>query len=122
MKKTVPALIISAILLISGRVKAAEHPVLTVALVSTSEDPKLWNKKPDFMKLQRGKKSFTVNMQTAKGRELVRGLAKIRRAGRELWLGHSGKMGTGLVGFERNQSTNHFDPRQRDGLHWTSRR
>lgn len=35
------------------------------------EDPKLWNKKPDFMKLQRGKKSFTVNMQTAKGRELV---------------------------------------------------
>jgi benzylsuccinate CoA-transferase BbsF subunit len=40
------------------------------------EDPKLWNKKPDFMKLQRGKKSFTVNMQTAKGRELVRELAK----------------------------------------------
>src|SRR4249920_2547911 len=35
------------------------------------EDPKLWNKKPDFMKLQRGKKSFTVNMQTAKGRDLV---------------------------------------------------
>jgi crotonobetainyl-CoA:carnitine CoA-transferase CaiB-like acyl-CoA transferase len=28
------------------------------------------------MKLQRGKKSFTVNMQTAKGRELVRELAK----------------------------------------------
>jgi len=40
------------------------------------EDPKLWNKKPDFMKLQRGKKSFTVNMQTAKGRELVKELAK----------------------------------------------
>jgi len=40
------------------------------------EDPKLWNKKPDFMKLQRGKKSFTVNMQTSKGRELVRELAK----------------------------------------------
>jgi len=40
------------------------------------EDPKLWNKKPDFMKLQRGKKSFTVNMQTPKGRELVRELAK----------------------------------------------
>ena len=40
------------------------------------EDPKLWNKKPDFMKLQRGKKSFTVNMQTAKGRELVNELAK----------------------------------------------
>src|SRR5690348_5799991 len=31
------------------------------------EDPKLWNKKPDFIKLQRGKKSFTVNMQTPKG-------------------------------------------------------
>ena len=40
------------------------------------EDPKLWNKKPDFMKLQRGKKSFTVNLQTPKGRELVRELAK----------------------------------------------
>ena len=40
------------------------------------EDPKLWNKKPDFMKLQRGKKSFTVNMQTPKGRELVRELVK----------------------------------------------
>ncbi len=41
------------------------------------EDPKLWNKKPDFMKLQRGKKSFTVNMQTEKGRKLVHQLAKI---------------------------------------------
>jgi crotonobetainyl-CoA:carnitine CoA-transferase CaiB-like acyl-CoA transferase len=40
------------------------------------EDPKLWNKKPDFMKLQRGKKSFTVNMQTPKGRDLVKELAK----------------------------------------------
>ena len=40
------------------------------------EDPKLWNKKPDFMKLQRGKKSFTVNMQTTKGRELVKELVK----------------------------------------------
>lgn len=40
------------------------------------EDPKLWNMKPDFMKLQRGKKSFTVNMQTAKGRELVKGLLR----------------------------------------------
>jgi len=40
------------------------------------EDPKLWNKKPDFMKLQRGKKSFTVNMQTPKGRELVKELVK----------------------------------------------
>ena len=40
------------------------------------EDPKLWNKKPDFMKLQRGKKSFTVNMSTPKGRELVKELAK----------------------------------------------
>jgi crotonobetainyl-CoA:carnitine CoA-transferase CaiB-like acyl-CoA transferase len=41
------------------------------------EDPKLWNKKPDFMKLQRGKKSFTVNMQTEKGRKLVYQLAKV---------------------------------------------
>jgi len=40
------------------------------------EDPKLWNKKPDFMKLQRGKKSFTVNMQTEKGRNLVKELVK----------------------------------------------
>ena len=40
------------------------------------EDPKLWNKKPDFIKLQRGKKSFTVNMQTAKGRELVKQLVR----------------------------------------------
>ena len=40
------------------------------------EDPKLWNKKPDFMKLQRGKKSFTVNLQTAKGRELVKQLIR----------------------------------------------
>ncbi|HEU4341515.1 MAG TPA: CoA transferase [Candidatus Binatia bacterium] len=40
------------------------------------EDPALWNKKPDFMKLQRGKKSFTVNMQTPKGRELVKELVK----------------------------------------------
>jgi benzylsuccinate CoA-transferase BbsF subunit len=40
------------------------------------EDPAQWNKKPDFMKLQRGKKSFTVNMQTAKGRELVIALLK----------------------------------------------
>ena len=40
------------------------------------EDPKLWNKKPDFMKLQRGKKSFTVNMQTPRGRELVKDLVQ----------------------------------------------
>jgi benzylsuccinate CoA-transferase BbsF subunit len=40
------------------------------------EDPALWNKKPDFMKLQRGKKSFTVNMQTEKGRNLVKQLVK----------------------------------------------
>jgi len=40
------------------------------------EDPAKWNKNPDFMKLQRGKKSFTVNMQTPKGRELVKELAK----------------------------------------------
>ncbi|MBI4522714.1 MAG: CoA transferase [Deltaproteobacteria bacterium] len=40
------------------------------------EDPKKWNKKPDFVKLHRGKKSFTVNMKTEKGRELVKELAK----------------------------------------------
>ena len=40
------------------------------------EDPAKWNKNPDFMKLQRGKKSFTVNMQTEKGRNLVRELVK----------------------------------------------
>ncbi len=40
------------------------------------EDPEKWNKRPDFVKLQRGKKSFTVNMQKEKGRELVKELAK----------------------------------------------
>ena len=40
------------------------------------EDPKKWNKKPDFVKLHRGKKSFTVNMRMEKGRELVKELAK----------------------------------------------
>jgi crotonobetainyl-CoA:carnitine CoA-transferase CaiB-like acyl-CoA transferase len=40
------------------------------------EDPAKWNKNPDFMKLQRGKKSFTVNMQTEKGRKLVKELVK----------------------------------------------
>jgi len=40
------------------------------------EDPKKWNKKPDFVKLHRGKKSFTVNMSTERGRELVQELAK----------------------------------------------
>jgi crotonobetainyl-CoA:carnitine CoA-transferase CaiB-like acyl-CoA transferase len=40
------------------------------------EDPAKWNKNPDFMKLQRGKKSFTVNMQTEKGRALVKELVK----------------------------------------------
>lgn len=40
------------------------------------EDPKQWNKKPDFVKLHRGKKSFTVNMKTERGRELVKELAK----------------------------------------------
>src|SRR6476646_7892273 len=41
------------------------------------EDPAKWNKNPDFMKLQRGKKSFTVNMQTDKGRRLVKELVKM---------------------------------------------
>ncbi len=40
------------------------------------EDPAKWNKNPDFMKLQRGKKSFTVNMQIEKGRNLVKRLVK----------------------------------------------
>jgi benzylsuccinate CoA-transferase BbsF subunit len=40
------------------------------------EDPAKWNKNPDFMKLQRGKKSFTINMQTEKGRNLLKQLVK----------------------------------------------
>ncbi|MGH7833468.1 MAG: CaiB/BaiF CoA transferase family protein [Candidatus Binatia bacterium] len=40
------------------------------------EDPAKWNKNPDFMKLQRGKKSFTINMQTEKGRNLLKELVK----------------------------------------------
>ncbi len=41
------------------------------------EDPKKWNKKPDFAKLHRGKKSFTVNMKTEKGTGLVKELVKV---------------------------------------------
>ena len=41
------------------------------------EDPKKWNKKPDFAKLHRGKKSCTVNMKMDKGRDLVKELVKI---------------------------------------------
>ncbi len=41
------------------------------------EDPKKWNKKPDFAKLHRGKKSFTVNMKMEKGCGLVKELVKI---------------------------------------------
>jgi len=41
------------------------------------EDPKKWNKKPDFAKLHRGKKSFTVNMKMEKGRGLVKDLVKV---------------------------------------------
>ncbi len=41
------------------------------------EDPKKWNKKPDFAKLHRGKKSFTVNMKMEKGCGLVKDLVKI---------------------------------------------
>lgn len=40
------------------------------------QKPELWNKRPDFIKLHRGKQSFTVNMNTAKGRELVKELAR----------------------------------------------
>lgn len=39
------------------------------------DNPKKWNQRPDFVKLQRGKKSFTVNLQTERGRELVQQLA-----------------------------------------------
>jgi len=39
------------------------------------DNPEKWNKRPDFVKLQRGKKSFTVNLQTERGRELVQQLA-----------------------------------------------
>lgn len=40
------------------------------------DNPKKWNQRPDFVKLQRGKKSFTVNLQTERGRQLVQQLAK----------------------------------------------
>ncbi len=40
------------------------------------QSPEKWNKRPDFVKLHRGKKSFTVNMKTEKGCELVKNLAK----------------------------------------------
>ncbi len=40
------------------------------------EDPKRWDKRPDFIKLHRGKQSFTVDMTREKARELVRGLIK----------------------------------------------
>ncbi len=43
----------------------------------SGEDPKKWNKKPDFAKLHRGKKSFTVNMKMEKGCGLVKDLVKI---------------------------------------------
>ena len=38
------------------------------------EDPKRWNKRSDFVKLHRGKKSFTVDMTKDEGRALVKGL------------------------------------------------
>ena len=40
------------------------------------DNPEKWNQRPDFVKLQRGKKSFTVNLQTERGRELVQQLAR----------------------------------------------
>lgn len=39
-------------------------------------DPKRWNKRPDFVKLHRGKKSFTVDMRKERGKELVRELIR----------------------------------------------
>ena len=41
------------------------------------QDPKRWNQRPDFVKLHRGKKSFTVDMSKEKGRELVRRLIRL---------------------------------------------
>lgn len=38
------------------------------------EDPKRWNKRADFVKLHRGKKSFTVDMANEQGREVVKRL------------------------------------------------
>ncbi len=40
------------------------------------ENPKRWNLRPDFIKLHRGKKSFTVDMTKEKGRDLVKRLIK----------------------------------------------
>ena len=40
------------------------------------QNPERWNKKPDFIKLHRGKKSLTVNMGTEGGRELVKAVIK----------------------------------------------
>jgi crotonobetainyl-CoA:carnitine CoA-transferase CaiB-like acyl-CoA transferase len=37
---------------------------------------KRWNKSPDFVKLDRAKKSVTINIQTDRGRDLVRDLAR----------------------------------------------
>lgn len=36
-----------------------------------------WNKSPSFVKLHRGKKSVTINMQTARGRQLVLDLIRV---------------------------------------------
>lgn len=37
-------------------------------------NPKRWNVMPDFVKLSRNKKSFTVNLKTDRGKEIVKGL------------------------------------------------
>lgn len=39
-------------------------------------DPVKWNKRPDFVKLHRHKKSFTANMSTEQGREVVKSLIR----------------------------------------------
>ena len=40
------------------------------------QNPKRWNTRPDFIKLHRNKKSFTVDMSKEKGKELVKGLIR----------------------------------------------
>lgn len=38
------------------------------------QDPKRWNQRPDFIKLNRGKRSLTIDLGNEKGRALVRAL------------------------------------------------
>lgn len=58
------------VLRIESRVRADSHR-------GGSDYPERWNKRPDFVKLARGKKSVTVNLQTQRGRELVLDLVRV---------------------------------------------